>query len=172
MQRAPKIPAITVAVLATLMLVALVTSGTRTADPGGTTMDEMMRHLASEAVDIADKTYGIKLDYSTESIQKVEVVLGKLHDEMLQRKSTEGVRGLAMAFGAYIGESIRKGVPEAKWERDHPVAGEKSYPLHWFGGDSFPIGWCLKRIMNGPEDNVWDKFTVASKDRAERKQTK
>jgi len=131
-----------------------------------------MRHLASEAVDIADKSYGIKLDYGTESIQQVEVVLGKLHEEFLQRKSEKGVRGLAMAFGAYIGESIRKKVPEAKWDRDHPVAGEKSYPLHWLGGDSFPLGWCYKRIVNGPEDNVWDKFIFASKDRAERQQTK
>jgi len=52
------------------------------------------------------------------------------------------------------------------------VAGEKSYPLHWLGGDSFPVGWCFKRIMNGPEDNVWDKFQVVSKERAERQETK
>jgi hypothetical protein len=172
MQRPPIIPTAILAVLVTFVLIALLTRGALAANADGNTTDEMMRHLASEAVDIADKSYGIKLDYSTESVQQVEVVLGKLHDELQQRKSAEGVRGLASAFGAYIGESIRKKYPEAKWDRDHPVAGEKSYPLHWLGGDSFPLGWCFKRITNGPEDNVWDKFLVAIKERAERQQTK
>ena len=27
-------------------------------------------------------------------------------------------------------------------------------------GDSFPMGWCEKRIVNGDEDNVWVKYTV------------
>lgn len=171
MQRPSIIPTAIFAVLVPYLLIALLTRGALAANADGNTTDGMIRNLASEAVDIADKSYGIKLDYSTESVQQVEVVLGKLHDELQQRKSEEGVRGLAMAFGAYIGESIRKKYPEAKWDRDHPVAGEKSYPLHWLDGDSFPVGWCFKRITNGPEDNVWDKFVFASKERAERKQT-
>jgi hypothetical protein len=129
--------------------------------------DEMMHYLASEAVDIAAKSYGMKLDYSTESIAQVEAILGKLHDEYVEKKSTEGLQGLAMAFGAYIGEAIKRSAPDARWGRDHPVAGEKSYPLHWLGGDSFPCGWCYKRMVNGPEDNVWHKYTRLKQERIE-----
>jgi hypothetical protein len=124
-----------------------------------------MRYLAAEAVDMANRDFGIKLDYSVESIEQVEEMLGRLYDEVARRKSSEGVRGLAMMCGAYIGESIRRTEPDAKWEQDHPVAGEKSYPLHWQGGESFPCGWCYNRIMNGPEDNIWHKYLVLKQDR-------
>jgi hypothetical protein len=59
-----------------------------------------------------------------------------------------------------IGEVIRRTETNVRWERDHPVMGEKAYPLHWGKGDSFPMGWCEKRIVNGDEDNVWVKYTV------------
>ena len=127
---------------------------------------EMMEWLAGEAVDIAAKNGVTGLDYSPDSIQKVEEVLGKLHEEYKRAHSDAGYNGLASAFGAYLGECIRRTDQGSKWERDHPAMGEKSYPLHWRGGGSFPMAWCYKRITNGPEDNVWHKYAVlkASRD--------
>jgi hypothetical protein len=127
---------------------------------------EMMEWLAGEAVDIAQQNGIAGLDYSPESIQRAEEALARMHDEFRKTKSTEGVAGLASAFGAYIGECIRRSEPETKWERDHPAMGEKSYPLHWRGGDSFPMSWAYKRITNGPEDSVWHKY-ILLKDRAD-----
>jgi len=121
---------------------------------------EMMDWLAGEAVDIARQNGVAGLDYSTESIRLAEDVLAKLHDEFQRTRSMDGVKGLASAFGAYIGECIRRSEPGTRWERDHPTMGERSYPLHWRGGESFPMGWAFKRITNGPEDNVWHKYVV------------
>src|ERR1043166_5547938 len=94
----------------------------RSRQPEFKTTAEMMRWLAAEAVDIADKN-GVKLDYSTQSIEQVEIVLGKLHDEFVRTKPSGGANGLAMAFGVYIGEAIRRSEPDTRWERDDPVGG-------------------------------------------------
>ncbi len=128
--------------------------------------DEMMVYLAAEAVKDAEKENHITLDYSAQSIEKVEAVLSKIHEQYLKDKSSIAVNGLAMAYGAYIGEVIKRTEPDAKWERDHPVAGEKSYPIRCRGGESFPCGWCYKRITNGPEDNVWHKYKVLKQQRS------
>jgi hypothetical protein len=131
-----------------------------TSAPDFKTTEELITYLAEEARDIAKKSYGIELDYSVESIKRAEEALGKLHEEYVKTKPTSGVQGLASAFGAYVGEAIRRNDPGASWSKDHPVGGPKSYPLKWSGGDSFPMAWCHKRIVNGPEDNVWHKYSV------------
>lgn len=119
--------------------------------------DNMMRH-ASGAVDIADKDYNIKLDYSPKSIMEVEKILGKLHEVDTGQDKIKKAKTMALFFGAYIGECIRRSTPGAKWEKDHSVFGKKTYPLTWRSGTSFPLAWCYRRIMNGPKDNVWHKY--------------
>src|SRR3954451_1863981 len=81
---------------------------------------EMMTWLAGEAVSLGANNH-VVLDYSEDSIQKDEVVLGKLHEEYAAGKLKQGTNGLAMAMGAYVGECIRRNEPGAVWERDHPV---------------------------------------------------
>jgi hypothetical protein len=127
---------------------------------------ELIDALSAEAVDIAEKDFEVRLDYSTDSIERVEEILSRLHVEYQEADSDEGVVGLASAFGAYIGECIRRAYPDSRWDRDHPVGGEKSYLIRWAGGDSFPLAWCHRRITQGPEDNVWHKFTVLAQGRA------
>jgi len=136
------------------------------------TTEELIAYLDNEARDIARKSYHIELDHSLDSIKKVDEVLGKLHDEYVKNNSTPGLRGLGTAFGAYVGEVIRRHHPGTRWERDHPKMGEKTYPLHWEGGESFPMGWCYKRIINGEEDNIWHKYIVLKESRAEKTPTK
>lgn len=128
--------------------------------PSEMPFEELLVFLPQEAVAIAKEHHGVTLDYSPASIEQVELILGKLHDEYQSRGTTEGQRGLALAFGVYIGEVIRKQAGEGQWEQDHPVAGEGSMPLHWKGHASFPVAWCLKRLANGEEDNVWHKYQM------------
>ena len=130
----------------------------RAAKPEFKTTDEMMQFLAASAVEMANKNCGIKLDYSPESIEKVDVVLGKIHDEYQRTNSSQGIHGLAMAYGAYIGEVIRRSEPGAKWEQSDSVGGQNSYPMQWRGGASYVCAWCYRRITNGDEDNVWHKY--------------
>jgi hypothetical protein len=125
-----------------------------------------MQQLAAWAVADAEKENGIKLDYSTDSIEKVEEILGDLHQLYLKNPSSISVDGLAMAYGAYIGEAIRRNDPicrnnpDCKWEKDHSVTGENTYPFYWGSGQSFPCVWSYKRITTGPSDNVWHKYLV------------
>jgi hypothetical protein len=120
--------------------------------------EELLVFLPKEAVSIAKDSHGIVLDFSPGSVERVEMILGRLHVEYKKRGTTEGQRGLALAFGVYIGEVIRQHAGEGRWERDHPQMGEGAMPLYWKGYTSFPVAWCLKRLTNGEEDNVWLKY--------------
>lgn len=92
--------------------------------------DEFVQWLANEAVKDAWEQNHVKLDYSVESIKNVEKILRGLHDQYTKDPSTISVKGLGSAYGAYIGEVIRRSEPGARWQRDDET-GEKSYPIIW-----------------------------------------
>jgi hypothetical protein len=116
--------------------------------------------LASEAVKDAQKENHVNLDFTVDSVKSVERILGALHDVYMKAPSSISVKGLSSAYGAYIGEVIRRSEPGARWERDDDAGGEKSYPIIWGPGHSYPMAWCYRRIVNGEEDNVWVKYSV------------
>ena len=124
------------------------------------TTDEFVQWLADEAVKDADTNQHIKLDYSPGSIKRVDQILGNLHDMYVKDPASISERGLSAAYGAYIGEVIRRTEAGVHWEKDHPVLGEKSYPLFWGKGVSNPMYWCHERIVNGEEDDVWVKYSL------------
>lgn len=130
----------------------------RPSKPDFKTTDEMMTWLSKQAVEMAEKNSGVQLDYTPESIKTLDNVLGNIHDEYQRTKATNGIIGLAMAYGAYIGEVIRRSEPDAKWEQGDSIGGEKSYPIHWRGGNSYVCAWCYRRILDGDSDNVWFKY--------------
>jgi hypothetical protein len=119
--------------------------------------------LAAKAVDYA-AARGVTLDYAPSSVERVESLLADLH-----RARTAGqlpddqLHAHAARFGAYIGEVLRRQYG-GHWTQDHDVAGPNSFPIHWKDGQSFPIAWCGKRILNGDEDNVWFKFQAVTSD--------
>ena len=121
--------------------------------------DEFVQWLATEAVKDASQNNHVTLDYSIESIKSVDQILGKLHEQYTKAPATISLRGLSAAYGAYIGEAIRKNEPNVHWERDDQL-GEKTYPLVWSAGHSYPMGWCERRIQNGEEDSVWVKYSI------------
>jgi len=153
-----KLITLIIAVVAVAALFALV--GCRKKPAAEMPFEELLVFLPKEAVSIAKDSHGVLLDFSPASVEKVEIILGKLHDEYKKRGTTEGQRGLALAFGVYIGEVIRKQAGEGRWERDHPQMGEGAMPLYWKGHATFPVAWCLKRLANGEEDNVWLKYRL------------
>ena len=126
------------------------------------TTDEFIQWLASEAVKDAQTQSRVQLDYSVGSLKAVDKILGGVHDAYVKNPSSVSVTGLGSAYGAYVGEVIRKTEPNVRWERDDAI-GEKTYPLIWDGGHSYPLGWCQKRIINGDEDSVWVKYSVLKK---------
>ena len=63
-----------------------------------------------------------------------------------------------------MGEVIRRHEPGAYWTQDSPIAGAKSYPLHWKDKEAFHLAWRSKRIVNGDEDSIGLKYTVIKSD--------
>jgi hypothetical protein len=127
-----------------------------------------MAGYAQDAVDHAKAACGVTLDYTPESVEHVEAVLRKLYEAMprgffakLLRSgpSATDISTMSKMYGGYIGECIRRRWG-GEWSIDHPVAGPGSLPITCQGHDSFPVGWCFKRLRNGPEDNVWHKLQI------------
>ncbi|MDB6123589.1 MAG: hypothetical protein JWQ71_2582 [Pedosphaera sp.] len=119
--------------------------------------EALMQEGVTQTVELA-KENGVTLDFSDESIQHIENLLAECHREYKKVKSEDGFHGLAMMFGAYIGEVIRKKGFGGSWARNHPDMGENSFPFHWRGQDLFLYGWCAKRIFDGDADNVAFKY--------------
>lgn len=120
--------------------------------------ETFMKRACLEAVRAAKVEENVELDYSDASIQKVEKMLADVHKHYQKTKNEEGLHGIALIFGAYIGEVIRRRGQGGSWARDHKEFGEDSFPFTWKGSDLFPYGWCLKRIFDGKADDVWFKY--------------
>lgn len=121
------------------------------------TTDQMMTYFAGQAAQWVKKDRGIDLDYSLESVRVVEEELGRIAKEVDRANPKPGTFGIAMGYGAYIGEVFRRR-NGGSWAADHPTAGQNSYPLTIKTNSViFPIGWCWKRLTSGEEDNVYHK---------------
>jgi len=158
-----KNPAVVVLVLLALgVALFLATQRKEASDAKFRSTDEFIQFMATEAVKDAGGKERIDLDYGVNSIKEVEEILGRLHEQYAKDPSSISAKGLGSAYGAYIGEVIRRSDATAQWEQDDHVGGEKSYPIIWGpgAGHSYPMAWCYQRIVNGPEDNVWVKYQV------------
>ena len=121
-------------------------------------MHDLKNKLSTLAERIASEGFGTQLDYSVESIRQVEGILAVIHNEYKSTGSEDGLQGIAMEFGAYIVKVIEQHFGPADWQRDDESLGVDTFPLQWRGSTLFPIGWCLKRILDGAGDDVWFKF--------------
>lgn len=123
-------------------------------------MAGIMQAFAADALLMAKNDHGIVLDYSPASIEKVEQFLGKTYEECQRLNTTAATKPIAIVFGAYVGEVIRRSDPGSQWTQEQAVAAQRIYPLRWLGGDHFPVDWCHKRLLNGPQDSVWVKYST------------
>jgi hypothetical protein len=116
--------------------------------------------FALDAVDLAARNFRITLDWSEASIQQVERMLGKLHDQMgSARPSEETVWVFAKSLGSYIGEVLRRR-HGAAWGM--VTLDGQSYPGLQLPGGGLVWPWAKahKRMTNGPEDNVWHYYRI------------
>src|ERR1700739_280313 len=82
------------------------------------TAGEFTQWLATEAVRDAQENNHVRLDYTPDSVQKVEQILGDLHEKYAKDQSSISANGLGLAYGAYVGEVIRRSEPAARRERE------------------------------------------------------
>ena len=123
----------------------------------GPALQKAMGKQATRAV-AQGRRFNARLDYSAQSIQKLEELLsvmtqlratGKMSDKLVEETS--------LVYGAYIGEVVRRSKGGA-WMRDHLQFGPSCFPFVTGGNQFFPVTWCEKRIENGSADNVWLKY--------------
>lgn len=126
---------------------------------------EMMGAYAQDAVDYAQRTFGISLDYSEGSVQQVERVLTTLSETVpkgtLGRLFSKGpspqeVDQISKMFGGYVREVLRREWG-GRWKLESAAfPGQQVLTLEIAGGgDVWPHFKVGKRLTKGPEENLW-----------------
>ncbi|MEM1450811.1 MAG: hypothetical protein AAF957_20465 [Planctomycetota bacterium] len=118
---------------------------------------DMQREMADQArtaVDMVAAEFARVLDYSEESVAVIEAVLGGLAEDA----DTALFAEVALLFGAYIGEMIRRHDPRARWSAGSPGPSAPPPTLVVEGVEASPVAWCFKRLHYGQTANLVDAF--------------
>jgi hypothetical protein len=122
-------------------------------------IQQVAEAYALDAVDYARDQFDLQLDFSDDSVQHVETMLTRLHDEMAGAEpSQDQIFQFAKMLGSYVGEVFRRN-HGARWGM--VTLGSDSFPglaADKSGGRFWPWGKVQNRLVNGPEDNVWHYF--------------
>lgn len=118
-------------------------------------MDINYQEIAERAVAYAAQN-NIRLDFSAESFEKVDDMLGYYYEHLSEYQDEEGSKTLwniAVHFGIYLGETLLRlqlNGQGYRWcvENGLPVMKKDA------GNQMSPITKAHKRILNGPEDSV------------------
>jgi hypothetical protein len=122
-------------------------------------IQQVAEAYASDAVEFVRERFDFALDWSDQSIAHIESVLGVLHESLADANpSEEQVFGFAKMFGSYVGEVFRRN-HGAAWgligSGDTAFVGLRVDGTSW---QCWPWGRAQKRIVNGPEDNIWHYY--------------
>jgi hypothetical protein len=136
-------------------------------------IDDMARDFAAAAVEMA-RSMQIELDYSEQSLQRVEQILARLHDEArdwrIADAATATVSGTGNApagpsasqmgdmcklWGSYFGEVVRRRWG-GEWSIEtYPGAAFATLTLSVTAGKLFPSMKVYRRLTEGEGDNLW-----------------
>jgi hypothetical protein len=116
---------------------------------------------------------GVTLDFSRESVRAVEELLARMHEarpkglfsRLLSRgPSQEVLFTFAKMYGGYVGEVLRR-TSGGEWYLDQElIPGQPTIGLRNGEQRIWPPAKAGKRLINGPEDNVWHYFQVVARD--------
>ena len=125
--------------------------------------DYAMQVVARQAVKGARADHKVELDFSSDSIERLEGILAKIHEGHLEKPLTDKELQLqSIRWGAYVGEVLKR-IQPGKWQRDSEKAGRGAMPVVFGPGhEAFPCSWVYKRMADGPDDNIVFKFQVFS----------
>jgi hypothetical protein len=114
---------------------------------------------AQTALQTAEVRWGLRLDFSEKSLEAVEEVLGQLHDLLRTgradqpRPSAEQVHQMAVIWGVYVGEVLRRHAG-GRWTNTPLERQGAVLRLEIGTVQTFPIGKVRKRIEQGPSDAI------------------
>ena len=120
-------------------------------------LDQMMSECAIKATEFSLKDYGIFLDFSADSIEKVEEIMENLHKLIVLDNNDpidpELIVTLCNWFGGYIGEVFKK-TYGGHWRYDLRDSEAPAIELAVKGlGAAFPSR-VFHRILGGEENNI------------------
>jgi hypothetical protein len=103
--------------------------------------------IADQHVETVRNIFGEELDYSEESIEKLDEIINK----GWSGRTPAMLEPTVVAFGAYLGEAIRRNIG-GEWG----FAENEGYYLDKVGEKAkiFPIAKVTKRFKNGEEDSL------------------
>lgn len=130
-----------------------------------TPVDDYMKAYALKAVEMARERYQIELDFSEESIAKLEVLFKKMNKErpstiarrLLKKRDyiAEQMDFVMKAYGAYIAEVISRNIARGTWRVENDRYPDESILTFRVGDtDMYPPVKVYKRLRYGRDDNV------------------
>jgi hypothetical protein len=115
-------------------------------------------NTCGEIVMTAALKWGVMLDFTEASLADVEEVLGVLHEGLKsasagEKPAPDKVRGMAIRFGVYVGEVVRRSLG-GRWTNSE-VAGQGAVlRLVMDKAECYPLRKVEKRLTEGPGDDV------------------
>lgn len=122
----------------------------------------LQQRYASKAAASASE-HGVKLDTTLESLTDLEYVLAQLHQRYRENNDETGVCDTALKYAAHIVTVLEKNYGKGTWHDEDPKHAESSYGFMLQGVTIFPVGWCLKRILDGPTEDITAKLRVCTR---------
>lgn len=129
------------------------------------TIDEMMQEYAESAIELA-RDFNVLLDYSEQSLQGLERILGQLSEEhrIFLRNHPEARNAsqvdeqmvmMCKLWGGYLGEVVRRRWG-GEWAMEtYPGANFATLTLNVHGSKLFPSMKIYRRLTEGEADNIW-----------------
>jgi hypothetical protein len=128
----------------------------------GYTLHDMVTTYAEGGVRQAKFDFDITLDYSPESVERVEEILSKLapyEPGFWKRLIGGSIEMKSKAYGYYLGEVVRRNFG-GEWAVAGPIGQLSSMALTKGDCTVWPLMKVMKRLSGDESDNVWLYFRV------------
>jgi len=123
----------------------------------------MMQAYAEDAVRMA-RQFNVDLDYTEQSLEQVERLLGQLHDELQNGNMADSAAApqldqqrmdeMSRIWGGYLGEVVRRRFGGEWTIEKYPAGDFLIVTLNVNGAKVFPAMKIHKRLTNGAADNL------------------
>ena len=117
----------------------------------------MMQAFAEQAVRLG-REFKINLDYSEGSLEQVERLLARFHDELTSANPGSKLEEMSKIWGGYLGEVVRRRFG-GEWSIEKYPAGDfLIVSLNVNGARLFPSMKVHKRLTEGSSENIWSFY--------------
>ena len=115
-------------------------------------IDDEIKGYAEEAIKTAKQRFGLDLDFSERSIEKLESILGLIywdfHQNVRDKEKRVLITRTALIWGSYLGEYVCM-----RWGGKWSFNGSE-YLVSIGNIETSPISWVHRRITSNPKSNV------------------